>query len=120
MFNWLKVVFWFLYYGVGAPRQPKWGHLKELHKAIKLCEDAMVATDPTTTSLGNNLEVSPLFLDLVCYIWQDRTEHYSLIHLLACIGLMFCHCKRCKCCKCYLTLYHLESISSVRNATLLN
>ncbi|CAH1435081.1 unnamed protein product [Lactuca virosa] len=42
----------------GAPRQPKWGHLKELHKAIKLCEDAMVAIDPTSTSLGNNLEAS--------------------------------------------------------------
>ncbi|KAI3823250.1 hypothetical protein L1987_04683 [Smallanthus sonchifolius] len=42
----------------GAPRQPKWGHLKDLHKAIKLCEDALVATDPTTTSLGQNLEAS--------------------------------------------------------------
>lgn len=40
----------------GVPRQPKWGHLKELHKAIKLCEDALVATDPKYTKLGNNLE----------------------------------------------------------------
>lgn len=40
----------------GAPRQPKWGHLKDLHKAIKLCEEALLATDPTTISLGNNLE----------------------------------------------------------------
>ncbi|KAI3822853.1 hypothetical protein L1987_10452 [Smallanthus sonchifolius] len=40
----------------GAPRQPKWGHLKDLHKAIKLCEEALVATDPTTTSLGQNVE----------------------------------------------------------------
>ncbi|KAK6936028.1 Glycoside hydrolase 35, catalytic domain [Dillenia turbinata] len=40
----------------GLVRQPKWGYLKELHKAIKLCEDAMVATDPTITSLGSNLE----------------------------------------------------------------
>ncbi|KAI3688189.1 hypothetical protein L1987_81899 [Smallanthus sonchifolius] len=40
----------------GAPQQPKWGHLKDLHKAIKLCEEALVATDPTTTSLGQNVE----------------------------------------------------------------
>ncbi|KAJ4970437.1 hypothetical protein NE237_003536 [Protea cynaroides] len=40
----------------GVVRQPKWGHLKDLHKAIKLCEQALVATDPTLTSLGQNLE----------------------------------------------------------------
>ncbi|KAG6415402.1 hypothetical protein SASPL_122813 [Salvia splendens] len=32
-------------------------HLKDVHKAIKLCEEAMVETDPKTTSLGSNLEV---------------------------------------------------------------
>ncbi|GAV66382.1 Glyco_hydro_35 domain-containing protein/Gal_Lectin domain-containing protein [Cephalotus follicularis] len=42
----------------GLIRQPKWGHLKELHKAIKLCEEALVATDPSTTSLGQNLEAT--------------------------------------------------------------
>ncbi|KAJ8768713.1 hypothetical protein K2173_023617 [Erythroxylum novogranatense] len=42
----------------GLVRQPKWGHLKDLHKAIKLCEEAMVATEPTTTSAGQNLEVT--------------------------------------------------------------
>ncbi|KAL7201941.1 hypothetical protein ACSBR1_033602 [Camellia fascicularis] len=42
----------------GLLRQPKWGHLKDLHKSIKLCEEAMVATDPTITSLGSNLEAS--------------------------------------------------------------
>ena len=44
-------------YDAGAPRQPKWGHLKDLHKAIKLCEEPILARDPTTISLGNNLEV---------------------------------------------------------------
>uniref|UniRef100_A0A2N9EPW9 beta-galactosidase n=1 Tax=Fagus sylvatica TaxID=28930 RepID=A0A2N9EPW9_FAGSY len=38
----------------GLPREPKWGHLRDLHKAIKLCEAALVSTDPTVTSLGNN------------------------------------------------------------------
>ncbi|XP_044480670.1 beta-galactosidase 8 [Mangifera indica] len=42
----------------GQLRQPKWGHLKDLHKAIKLCEPALVATDPTITSLGQNLEAA--------------------------------------------------------------
>lgn len=42
----------------GLIRQPKWGHLKDLHKAIKLCEGAMVATDPTYPSLGPNLEAT--------------------------------------------------------------
>ncbi|KAF5947961.1 hypothetical protein HYC85_013918 [Camellia sinensis] len=41
----------------GLLRQPKWGHLKDAHKAIKLCEPAMAATGPTITSLGSNLEV---------------------------------------------------------------
>ncbi|PKA55078.1 Beta-galactosidase 8 [Apostasia shenzhenica] len=40
----------------GMIRQPKWGHLKDLHKSIKLCEEALVATDPTYSSLGPNLE----------------------------------------------------------------
>ncbi|CAI0380296.1 unnamed protein product, partial [Linum tenue] len=29
----------------GLLREPKWGHLKELHAAIKLCEPALTATD---------------------------------------------------------------------------
>ncbi|KAK1289663.1 Beta-galactosidase 8 [Acorus calamus] len=40
----------------GIVRQPKWGHLRDLHKSIKLCEGALIATDPTFTSLGSNLE----------------------------------------------------------------
>ncbi|KAJ9674818.1 hypothetical protein PVL29_024006 [Vitis rotundifolia] len=37
----------------GLIRQPKYGHLKELHKAIKLCEHAVVSADPTVISLGS-------------------------------------------------------------------
>ncbi|KAE8659884.1 Beta-galactosidase 5 [Hibiscus syriacus] len=36
----------------GLIREPKYSHLKELHKAIKLCEHALVSSDPTVTSLG--------------------------------------------------------------------
>ncbi|KAK6138071.1 hypothetical protein DH2020_028186 [Rehmannia glutinosa] len=42
----------------GLLRQPKWGHLKDVHKAIKLCEEALVASDPKTTSLDSNLEAT--------------------------------------------------------------
>ncbi|KAG8371341.1 hypothetical protein BUALT_Bualt13G0077600 [Buddleja alternifolia] len=42
----------------GLLRQPKWGHLKDLHTAINLSEEALVATDPETTSLGSNLETT--------------------------------------------------------------
>ena len=41
----------------GIPNQPKWGHLKELHKVLKQVEEALVATDPTITSPGPSLEV---------------------------------------------------------------
>ncbi|GAV77680.1 Glyco_hydro_35 domain-containing protein/Gal_Lectin domain-containing protein [Cephalotus follicularis] len=40
----------------GLIREPKWGHLRDLHKAIKLCEPALVSVDPTVTSLGTNQE----------------------------------------------------------------
>ncbi|KAK3224226.1 hypothetical protein Dsin_011251 [Dipteronia sinensis] len=33
--------------------QPKYGHLKELHRAIKMSEKALVSADPIVTSLGS-------------------------------------------------------------------
>ncbi|KAK2660605.1 hypothetical protein Ddye_007138 [Dipteronia dyeriana] len=41
----------------GLIRQPKYGHLKELHKAIKQCEPALVSSDATVTSLGTYQQV---------------------------------------------------------------
>ncbi|XP_071707113.1 beta-galactosidase 3-like [Rutidosis leptorrhynchoides] len=40
----------------GLIRQPKYGHLTELHKAIKQCEPALVSGDPTIISLGAHQE----------------------------------------------------------------
>uniref|UniRef100_A0ACD5WVU8 Uncharacterized protein n=1 Tax=Avena sativa TaxID=4498 RepID=A0ACD5WVU8_AVESA len=37
----------------GLLRQPKWGHLRDLHKAIKQAEPALVSGDPTVKSIGN-------------------------------------------------------------------
>ncbi|CAI0392462.1 unnamed protein product [Linum tenue] len=36
----------------GLIRQPKYGHLKELHRSIKMCERALVSVDPMVTQLG--------------------------------------------------------------------
>lgn len=36
----------------GLIREQKYGHLRELHKAIKLCQQALVSSDPTITRLG--------------------------------------------------------------------
>ena len=44
-------------YDAGFIRQPKWGHLRDLHIAIKHCEDYLVEADPSRVSLGMNLEV---------------------------------------------------------------
>ncbi|GJW16761.1 beta-galactosidase 8-like protein, partial [Tanacetum coccineum] len=40
----------------GFIRQPKWGHLRDLHMAIKQCEEYLVNGDPKHLSLGMNLE----------------------------------------------------------------
>uniref|UniRef100_A0A6N2NA79 beta-galactosidase n=1 Tax=Salix viminalis TaxID=40686 RepID=A0A6N2NA79_SALVM len=40
----------------GLPRLPKWGHLKELHKAIKLCEHVVLNSKPVNLSLGPSHE----------------------------------------------------------------
>ncbi|OMO76562.1 hypothetical protein CCACVL1_15591 [Corchorus capsularis] len=40
----------------GFIRQPKWGHLRDLHLAIKHCEEYLVCSDPTHQQLGHNLE----------------------------------------------------------------
>ncbi|KAI4334419.1 hypothetical protein L6164_019116 [Bauhinia variegata] len=50
----------------GMVRQPKWGHLKDVHKAIKLCEEALISTDPTISSLGPNLEAAVYKTGSVC------------------------------------------------------
>lgn len=36
----------------GLRRNPKWGHLKDLHASIKLCERALLNGDPTSLKLG--------------------------------------------------------------------
>lgn len=51
----LSVMIWL----PGLARCPKWGHLKELHRSIKLCEHALLNGEPKTLSLGPLQEVNP-------------------------------------------------------------
>ena len=54
-----------LVFGIGLLSEPKWGHLKDLHAAIKLCEPALVAADsPQYIKLGPKQEVcvNPYFI----------------------------------------------------------
>ena len=44
----------------GLLRQPKWGHLRDLHKAIKQAEPALVSGDPTIQSIGNYEKVGQI------------------------------------------------------------
>ena len=49
----------------GIPNRIKWGHLKDLHKALMLVETALVATDPTITSPAPNIEVEISLLSII-------------------------------------------------------
>lgn len=40
----------------GLTREPKWGHLKELHAALKLCTTALLTGTKSNFSLGQSLE----------------------------------------------------------------
>ncbi|XP_020581169.1 beta-galactosidase 2-like isoform X2 [Phalaenopsis equestris] len=66
----------------GLLRQPKWGHLKDLHKAIKLSETALVSTDPVVTTLGNSQE-SHVFRsnsgDCAAFLANYDTEIYAKV-----------------------------------------
>lgn len=54
----------------GLIRQPKWGHMKDLHAAIKLCEPALIAVDGIGqyTWLGSNQEVLNIFILCVFHV----------------------------------------------------
>lgn len=51
----------------GSIRQPKWGHLKELHAAVKLASSALLSGDQTSISLGQLQDVRALMrTDFLC------------------------------------------------------
>ncbi|GAA0150570.1 galactosidase [Lithospermum erythrorhizon] len=58
----------------GLIRQPKYGHLKELHSAIKLCEPALVSAEPDTISLGSNQQANVFSRKGVCAAFLTNFE----------------------------------------------
>lgn len=38
-------------------REPKWGHLRDLHSALRLCKKALLSGKPSVENFGPNLEV---------------------------------------------------------------
>ncbi|KAK8941768.1 Beta-galactosidase 2 [Platanthera guangdongensis] len=66
----------------GLLRQPKWGHLRDLHRAIKLCELTLVSVDPLVTSLGN-LQESHVFRpnpgDCVAFLSNYDVKSYARV-----------------------------------------
>lgn len=50
-------IYLYIYIFLGLIRQPKWGHLKELHAAIKFCSATLLQGVRTNFSLGQHQEV---------------------------------------------------------------
>lgn len=48
----------------GLQREPKWGHLKDVHKALKLCKKALLWGNPGNQILGKDTDVS-ILVDLI-------------------------------------------------------
>lgn len=42
----------------GLLKEPKWGHLRDLHAALKLCKKALFKGNPSVETFGEGLEVS--------------------------------------------------------------
>ncbi|CAN6999405.1 unnamed protein product [Brassica oleracea var. botrytis] len=65
-------------------RQPKWGHLKELHAAVKLCEKPLLSGLRATTSLGK-LQTAFVFgknPELCAAFLMNQDEIHSTVHFL--------------------------------------
>jgi hypothetical protein len=62
-------IYIYIYIILGLIRQPKWGHLKELHAAIKVCSATLVQGERTNFSLGQHQEVmSQIFIYVISFM----------------------------------------------------
>ena len=52
----------------GLLNQPKWGHLSDLHKALRHCEKALLYGDSHNTSLGPLQEVDTFSLNFILVV----------------------------------------------------
>ncbi|XP_058756150.1 beta-galactosidase-like [Vicia villosa] len=66
----------------GLVNEPKWGHLKYLHKVIKQCEPVLLSADSTVYWPGKNLEVhvfKPKAGDCVAFLGNYDTKSSATI-----------------------------------------
>ncbi|KAK9167478.1 hypothetical protein Scep_002669 [Stephania cephalantha] len=67
----------------GIPRFPKWGHLKQLHEAIKSCEHTLLHGEPASLSLGPAQEAD-IYTDnsgtCAAFIANMDEENDKIIH----------------------------------------
>ena len=55
---------------LGLERDPKWGHLKDVHKALNLCKKALFWGSPVVEKLGPDQEVS-IYIRLIEWIQSE-------------------------------------------------
>lgn len=55
---------------IGLIRQPKWGHLRELHATIKACSKTLLFGKQKNFSLGQSQEVNLLILPFLFRIFS--------------------------------------------------
>ncbi|CAA0410308.1 unnamed protein product [Arabidopsis thaliana] len=66
----------------GLPREPKYSHLKALHKAIKLSEPALLSADATVTSLGAKQEAYVFWSKSSCAAFLSNKDENSAARVL--------------------------------------
>ncbi|RWW37753.1 hypothetical protein BHE74_00057093 [Ensete ventricosum] len=60
----------------GLPKEPKWGHLRDLHYALKLCSKALLKGTPSLQSFGSGFEARLYEIpeDNVCVAFLTNTN----------------------------------------------
>ncbi|CAH8338182.1 unnamed protein product [Eruca vesicaria subsp. sativa] len=66
----------------GLPREPKYSHLKALHKVIKLSEPALVSADATVTYLGAKQEAHVFWSKSSCAAFLSNNDVNSAARVM--------------------------------------
>ena len=100
----------------GLLRQPKWGHLRDLHRAIKQAEPALISGDPTTQSIGNYEKVKFCYefshMAIGCQI-QENIRRYSWIDPTIAFQAYVFKSKN-GACAAFLSNYHMKTAVKIR------
>ncbi|XVE93849.1 hypothetical protein REPUB_Repub01dG0230300 [Reevesia pubescens] len=68
----------------GLPRDPKWGHLKDVHKALNLCKKALLWGTPIVQKLGPDQEAriweQPGTSNCAAFLANNNTKQAQTIH----------------------------------------